>query len=236
MKVLDVKNLEAGYGRIKVLHGISLSVEEGTVSVLLGANGAGKTTTLRAISGLIKSKGNILLDDKEMSGMRADVIARSGVAHAAEGRGTFTDLTVEENLRVGAFRRQDKKEIMLDMEQMYELFPRLLERRHQKAGSLSGGEQQMLAVGRALMLRPRVLLLDEPSLGLAPVIINGLFATLSRINKELGTTMLIVEQNANLALEIANYAYVLESGKISLEGPAQKIAAHDGVRAAYLGD
>ena len=236
MKVLDVKNLEAGYGRIKVLHGISLSVEEGTISVLLGANGAGKTTTLRAISGLIKSKGNILLDDKDMSGMRADVIARTGVAHAAEGRGTFTDLTVEENLRVGAFRRQDKKEIALDMEQMYELFPRLLERRHQKAGSLSGGEQQMLAVGRALMLRPRVLLLDEPSLGLAPVIINGLFATLGRINKELGTTMLIVEQNANLALEIANYAYVLESGKISLEGPAQEIAAHDGVRAAYLGD
>lgn len=236
MKVLDVKNLEAGYGRIKVLHGISLSVEEGTVSVLLGANGAGKTTTLRAISGLIKSKGNILLDGKEMSGMRADVIARSGVAHAAEGRGTFTDLTVEENLRVGAFRRQDKKEIALDMEQMYELFPRLLERRHQKAGSLSGGEQQMLAVGRALMLRPRVLLLDEPSLGLAPVIISGLFATLSRINKEMGTTMLIVEQNANLALEIAHYAYVLESGKISLQGPAREIAEHDGVRAAYLGD
>ncbi len=236
MKVLNVKNLEAGYGRIKVLHGISLSVEEGTISVLLGANGAGKTTTLRAISGLIKSKGNILLDDKEMSGMRADVIARSGVAHAAEGRGTFTDLTVEENLKVGAFRRQDKKEIALDMEQMYELFPRLRERRHQKAGSLSGGEQQMLAVGRALMLRPRVLLLDEPSLGLAPVIINGLFATLGRINKELGTTMLIVEQNANLALEIAHYAYVLESGKISLEGPAQEIAEHDGVRAAYLGD
>ena len=229
MKVLDVKNLEAGYGRIKVLHGISLSVDEGAVSVLLGANGAGKTTTLRAISGLVKSKGNILLDGKEMSGMRADVIARTGVAHAAEGRGTFTDLTVEENLRVGAFRRTDKKEIALDMEQMYE-------RRHQKAGNLSGGEQQMLAVGRALMLRPRVLLLDEPSLGLAPVIVNGLFATLSRINKELGTTMLIVEQNANLALEIATYAYVLESGKISLEGPAQEIAAHDGVRAAYLGD
>ena len=236
MKVLDVKNLEAGYGRIKVLHGISLSVDEGAVSVLLGANGAGKTTTLRAISGLVKSKGNILLDGKEMSGMRADVIARTGVAHAAEGRGTFTDLTVEENLRVGAFRRTDKKEIALDMEQMYELFPRLLERRHQKAGNLSGGEQQMLAVGRALMLRPRVLLLDEPSLGLAPVIVNGLFATLSRINKELGTTMLIVEQNANLALEIATYAYVLESGKISLEGPAQEIAAPDGVRAAYLGD
>ena len=236
MKVLDVKNLEAGYGRIKVLHGISLSVEEGTISVLLGANGAGKTTTLRAISGLLKSKGNILLDDKEISGMRADMIARAGVAHAAEGRGTFTDLTVEDNLRVGAFRRQDKKEIASDMERMYDLFPRLRERKHQKAGSLSGGEQQMLAVGRALMLRPRVLLLDEPSLGLAPVIINGLFATLSRVNKEFGTTMLIVEQNANLALEIANYAYVLESGKISLQGPAHEIAAHDGVRAAYLGD
>ncbi len=236
MKVLDVKNLEAGYGRIKVLHGISLSVEEGTISVLLGANGAGKTTTLRAISGLLKSKGNILLDDKEIGGMRADMIARAGVAHAAEGRGTFTDLTVEDNLRVGAFRRQDKKEIASDMERMYDLFPRLRERKHQKAGSLSGGEQQMLAVGRALMLRPRVLLLDEPSLGLAPVIINGLFATLSRVNKEFGTTMLIVEQNANLALEIANYAYVLESGKISLQGPAHEIAAHDGVRAAYLGD
>ncbi|MFM7012770.1 MAG: ABC transporter ATP-binding protein [Betaproteobacteria bacterium] len=236
MKVLDVKNLEAGYGRIKVLHGISLSVEEGTISVLLGANGAGKTTTLRAISGLLKGQGNILLDGKEINGMRADVIARAGVAHAAEGRGTFTDLTVEDNLRVGAFRRQDKKEIELDMERMYDLFPRLLERRAQKAGSLSGGEQQMLAVGRALMLRPRVLLLDEPSLGLAPVIINGLFATLSRVNKEFGTTMLIVEQNANLALEIAHYAYVLESGKISLEGPAHEIAAHDGVRAAYLGD
>ncbi len=236
MKVLDVKNLEAGYGRIKVLHGISLSVEEGTISVLLGANGAGKTTTLRAISGLLKGQGNILLDGKEINGMRADVIARAGVAHAAEGRGTFTDLTVEDNLRVGAFRRQDKEEIELDMERMYDLFPRLLERRAQKAGSLSGGEQQMLAVGRALMLRPRVLLLDEPSLGLAPVIINGLFATLSRVNKEFGTTMLIVEQNANLALEIAHYAYVLESGKISLEGPAHEIAAHDGVRAAYLGD
>lgn len=236
MKVLEVKSLEAGYGRIKVLHGISLSVDEGNVAVLLGANGAGKTTTLRAISGLIKSQGSVLLDGKETNGIRSDVIARSGVAHAAEGRGTFTDLTVEENLKVGAFRRTNKKEIADDLEQMYELFPRLLERRHQKAGSLSGGEQQMLAVGRALMLRPRVLLLDEPSLGLAPVIINGLFDTLGRINRELGTTMLIVEQNANLALEIANYAYVLESGKITLHGPAAEIASNDGVRAAYLGD
>lgn len=236
MKVLQIDNLVAGYGRIRVLHGISISVEEGSIAVLLGANGAGKTTTLRAVSGLIKSEGSVRLDDREMRGQTADNVARLGVAHAAEGRGTFTDLTVEENLRVGAFRRTDKGGITDDLEQMYELFPRLRERRAQKAGSLSGGEQQMLAVGRALMLRPRVLLLDEPSLGLAPVIINGLFDTLGRVNKELGTSMLIVEQNANLALQIADYAYVLESGTISLHGPAAEIAAHDGVRAAYLGD
>ncbi len=236
MKVLQIDNLTAGYGRIRVLHGISISVEEGTVGVLLGANGAGKTTTLRAISGLVKSEGSVLLDGKELQGMAPDGIARLGVAHAAEGRGTFTDLTVEENLRVGAFRRKDKAEIATDMEQMYALFPRLRERKTQKAGSLSGGEQQMLAVGRALMLRPRVLLLDEPSLGLAPVIMNDLFDTLARVNREMGTTMLIVEQNANLALQIADYAYVLESGVISLQGLAQEIASHDGIRAAYLGD
>ena len=236
MKVLQIDNLTAGYGRIRVLHGISISVEEGTVGVLLGANGAGKTTTLRAISGLVKSEGSVLLDGKELQGMAPDGIARLGVAHAAEGRGTFTDLTVEENLRVGAFRRKDKAEIATDMEQMYALFPRLRERKTHKAGSLSGGEQQMLAVGRALMLRPRVLLLDEPSLGLAPVIMNDLFDTLARVNREMGTTMLIVEQNANLALQIADYAYVLESGVISLQGPAQEIASHDGIRAAYLGD
>ncbi len=236
MKVLQIDNLTAGYGRIRVLHGISISVEEGTVGVLLGANGAGKTTTLRAISGLVKSEGSVLLDGKQLQGMAPDGIARLGVAHAAEGRGTFTDLTVEENLRVGAFRRKDKAEIATDMEQMYALFPRLRERKTQKAGSLSGGEQQMLAVGRALMLRPRVLLLDEPSLGLAPVIMNDLFDTLARVNREMGTTMLIVEQNANLALQIADYAYVLESGVISLQGLAQEIASHDGIRAAYLGD
>lgn len=235
MNVLQIDKLVAGYGRIRVLHKISISVEEGSVAVLLGANGAGKTTTLRAISGLVKSEGSIFLDGKELRGQSPDTIARLGVAHAAEGRGTFTDLTVEENLRVGAYRRTDKTGIATDMEQMYDLFPRLRERRAQKAGSLSGGEQQMLAVGRALMLRPRVLLLDEPSLGLAPVIINDLFDTLSRVNKEMGTTMLIVEQNANLALQIADYAYVLESGVMSLHGPAHEVASHDGVRAAYLG-
>ncbi|MDN4016417.1 ABC transporter ATP-binding protein [Zwartia panacis] len=234
--VLEVNNLKAGYGRISVLQGISLAVKDGSIAVLLGANGAGKTTTLRAISGLLKSEGEILLDEQDINGKSADSIARMGVAHAAEGRGTFTDLTVEENLRVGAFRRKDKAEISLDLEKMYGLFPRLRERRAQKAGSLSGGEQQMLAVGRALMLRPRVMLLDEPSLGLAPVIINTLFETFSHVNRELGVSMLIVEQNANLALQIAHDAYVLESGSITLSGPAKEIASLDGIRAAYLGD
>ena len=234
-KVLEIQNLKAGYGRISVLHGISIAVKEGSIAVLLGANGAGKTTTLRAISGLLKGEGNILLDGNEINGQSADRIARMGVAHAAEGRGTFTDLTVEENLRVGAFRRKDKAEIAVDLEKMYGLFPRLRERRGQKAGNLSGGEQQMLAVGRALMLRPRVMLLDEPSLGLAPVIINSLFETFSRVNQELGVSMLIVEQNANLALQIAHDAYVLESGSITLSGPASEIASLDGIRAAYLG-
>lgn len=235
MKVLEISDLVAGYGRIRVIHGISFSVEEKSVAVLLGANGAGKTTTLRAISGMVKYTGRVLLDGKELRGLGPDGIARLGVAHSAQGRGTFADLTVEENLRIGAFRRQDKLEIAVDMEQMYDLFPRLRERRQQKAGSLSGGEQQMLAVGRALMLRPRVLLLDEPSLGLAPVIIDDLYVTLRRVNEELGITMLIVEQNANLALEIANHAYVLESGTMSLSGAASEIASQDGIRAAYLG-
>lgn len=234
--VLEVNNLKAGYGRISVLQGISLAVKDGSIAVLLGANGAGKTTTLRAISGLLKSEGEILLDGQDINGKSADSIARMGVAHAAEGRGTFTDLTVEDNLRVGAFRRKDKAEISVDLEKMYDLFPRLRERRAQKAGSLSGGEQQMLAVGRALMLRPRVMLLDEPSLGLAPVIINTLFETFSHVNRELGVSMLIVEQNANLALQIAHDAYVLESGSITLSGPAKEIASLDGIRAAYLGD
>lgn len=235
MKVLEISDLVAGYGRIRVLHGISFSVEEKSVAVLLGANGAGKTTTLRAISGMVKFKGRVLLDGKELRGLGPDGIARLGIAHGAEGRGTFADLTVEENLLVGAYRRHDKREIAADMEQMYDLFPRLRERRQQKAGSLSGGEQQMLAVGRALMLRPRVLLLDEPSLGLAPVIIDDLYGTLRRVNEELGTTMLIVEQNANLALEIADHAYVLASGTMSLSGPASEIASQDDIRAAYLG-
>jgi len=236
VKVLEISDLSAGYGRIPVLHGISLAVEEGSVAVLLGANGAGKTTTLRAISGMVKFTGSIKLDGRELGGNSPDQIARLGVAHGVEGRGTFTDLTVEENLKVGAFRRKDKAGILADIEQIYALFPRLRERYRQKAGSLSGGEQQMLSVGRALMLKPRVMLLDEPSLGLAPVIIDTLFEALRRINGELGTAMLIVEQNANLALQIADHAYVLETGSIVVSGPAAEVASQDSVRAAYLGN
>jgi branched-chain amino acid transport system ATP-binding protein len=235
VSVLEIKGVSAGYGRIPVLHRISLTVEEKSIAVLLGANGAGKTTTLRAISGMVKYTGQILLDGKELKGLSPDQIARRGVAHGVQGRGTFVDLTVEDNLMVGAFRRRDNAEIAADVEQMYALFPRLRERRKQKAGSLSGGEQQMLAVGRALMLKPRVMLLDEPSLGLAPVIIDALYDALQSVNHSLGTAMLIVEQNANLALEIANDAYVLETGSMVLSGTAREVAANDGVRAAYLG-
>jgi branched-chain amino acid transport system ATP-binding protein len=236
VNVLEINGVSAGYGRIPVLHDVSLAVGEKSVAVLLGANGAGKTTTLRAISGMIKYSGQILLDGRDLKGLGPDQIARLGIAHGVQGRGTFSDLTVEDNLAVGAFRRRDKAEIAADIEEMYTLFPRLRERRKQKAGSLSGGEQQMLSVGRALMLKPRVMLLDEPSLGLAPVIIDDLYEALSRVNRSQGVAMLIVEQNANLALEIANDAYVLETGSMVLSGTAQEVSENDGVRAAYLGN
>lgn len=235
MKLLEIKNLHAGYGRTNVLHGISFSVEDGSIAVLLGANGAGKTTTLRAISGLTRTEGEIALDGESILGMSPDRIARRGVAHCVQGRGTFTDLTVAENLQIGAFRRNDRNTVRADQEHMFDLFPRLRERAQQKAGSLSGGEQQMLAVARALMLRPRLLLLDEPSLGLAPVIVNGLYEALHRINNEMAVNMLIVEQNANLALELARSAYVLEAGEIVFSGSAREIASHENIRAAYLG-
>lgn len=236
MNVLEVSGLDAGYGKNRVLHGISLVVRRGCVVVLLGANGAGKTTTLRAISGLIAATGSVKLDGTEIRSLAPDKIARLGLAHAAEGRGTFVDLTVEDNLRVGAFRRSDASGIEADLHKVLDIFPRLRERFDQKAGNLSGGEQQMLAVGRALMLGPKVMLLDEPSLGLAPVVTQSLYQTLGRINKEMRISMLIVEQNAHIALGIADHAYVLESGAISLQGSADEIARHDGVRAAYLGD
>jgi branched-chain amino acid transport system ATP-binding protein len=233
--MLQVTGLDAGYGPIQVLRGVELRVDEGEVVVLLGANGAGKTTTIRAICQMIDSKGSVNLCGTELIGMRPEQMAGLGIAHVPQGRGTFPELTVEENLQVGAYVRTDRAEIRNDIDRSYSLFPRLGERRTQVAGNLSGGEQQMLAVARALMSRPRLLLLDEPSLGLAPLIIQSLFARFDELNEQEGVTMLVVEQNANLALDIADRAYVIESGRIVLSGSAAELRANDAVRRAYLG-
>jgi branched-chain amino acid transport system ATP-binding protein len=216
-----------------VLHGVSFTVEEGQIVSILGPNGAGKTTTLRAVSGTVETTGRIVLDGRDIRGWAPDRIARQGIAHVPEGRGTFTELTVGENLLVGGYTR--KGGVREDIERCYEWFPRLGERRTQHAGSLSGGEQQMLAVSRALMLRPRLLLLDEPSLGLAPLLTRELFGILEGIARDEGITVLIVEQNANLVLKFADYAYVLEAGRIVLSGEAGEIQADEGVRRSYLG-
>ena len=234
--LLAVNNVEVIYDHvILVLRGVSLSVPEGGVVALLGANGAGKTTTLRALAGMVRTGGDIRFDGKRISGWATEDIVRLGVAHVPEGRGTFVRLTVEENLQLGAMTRHGRAEIAADIERVYTQFPRLKERRQQQAGTLSGGEQQMLAVGRALMLRPRLLLLDEPSFGLAPLIVEELFAILRRVSEETRVAMLIVEQNAALALELAEHAYVLETGRIVLDGPAAEIGADEGVRRSYLG-
>jgi branched-chain amino acid transport system ATP-binding protein len=233
--MLQVAGLDAGYGPIRVLREVDLHVDEGEIVVLLGANGAGKTTTIRAICQMIDSKGSVNMCGAELVGMRPEKMAGLGIAHVPQGRGTFPELTVEENLNVGAYVRKDRTEIRGDIDRSYALFPRLGERRAQLAGSLSGGEQQMLAVARALMSRPRLLLLDEPSLGLAPLVIQGLFNRFSELNQEDGVTMFIVEQNANLALDIATRAYVLEAGRIVLSGSAAELRANDAVRRAYLG-
>jgi branched-chain amino acid transport system ATP-binding protein len=235
MSLLEVNNLVAGYGMVQVLNGISLSVEDGEVAVVLGANGAGKTTTLRALTGMIKTSGSVLFEGEEMVGKKTDQIVRRRIAHVPQGRGTVAQMDVDENLDLGAYIRTDKAGIAADRQKMFELFPRLAERRKQSAGSLSGGEQQMLAIARALMMSPRLLLLDEPSLGLAPLIIRSVFDTLRQINTEFGTTMLVVEQNANLALSIAKTAFVLETGDIVAGGSAEQIAADDTIRKAYLG-
>ena len=234
MSLLEVSELSAGYGQGLVLHGVSFTVEEGQIASILGPNGAGKTTTLRAICGMVETHGRIAFAGDDLRGRSPDQVSRRGVAHVPEGRGTFTELTVEENLLVGAYTRRDK-EVRADIAQCYEWFPRLGERRTQHAGSLSGGEQQMLAVARAMMQRPKLLLLDEPSLGLAPLVTRELFAILERIAREQGMTVLIVEQNANLVLKFADYAYVLESGRISLDGPASEVMADEGVKRSYLG-
>jgi branched-chain amino acid transport system ATP-binding protein len=233
--MLEVSGLDAGYGPIQVLRGVDLHVDEGEVVVLLGANGAGKTTTIRAICQMVDSKGSVSMCGAELVGMRPEKMAGFGIAQVPQGRGTFPELTVEENLQVGAYVRKDRAQIRSDIDRAYALFPRLGERRTQAAGSLSGGEQQMLAVARALMSRPRLLLLDEPSLGLAPLIIKNLFARFSELNEQEGVTMFIVEQNANLALDIADRAYVLEAGRIVLSGSAAELRTNDAVRRAYLG-
>ena len=231
---LEVRGLKAAYGNIQVLHGIDFSVSEGQIAVILGANGAGKTTTLRALCAMVSTEGSIRLAGEELAGHRTADIVRRGVAHVPQGRGTFPDLSVEENMWAGGFVRRDG-EVRADIERWYETFPVLGERRNQAAGSLSGGEQQMLAIARALMLRPSLLLLDEPSLGLAPMITRSLFEQLTAINADAGTTMLVVEQNATLALGVADQAYVLEAGEVALSGPADELAADDNVRRAYLG-
>ncbi len=232
--VLDVKDLRGGYGAIQVLHGLDFHVGDGEVVVILGANGAGKTTTLRAISGMIERTGSITLRGEDIGSTKAPDIVRKGVAHVPQGRGTLPELSVEDNLLVGAYIRSDD-EVEADMEQWYDVYPVLRERKNQRAGSLSGGEQQMLAVARALMSRPSLLLLDEPSLGLAPIIVSDLFERFAEINKETGTTMLVVEQNAQLALGIADRGYVLESGTIFTQGPADELINDDAIRKAYLG-
>ena len=235
MSLLSIDGLTGGYGPIRVLHGLSFAVEDGEVAVILGANGAGKTTTLRAISGLLgKVGGSIHFDGTDISRRSTPEIARAGIAHVPQGRGTFTDLTVDENLRLGAIARKDPG-VAADLDMCFELFPRLHERRTQAAGSMSGGEQQMLAIARALMSRPRLLLLDEPSLGLAPLITREVFDRLGEINRSQGLAMLVVEQNATLALGIATRGYVLETGTIVAEGDAQSLMADASVRKAYLG-
>lgn len=232
--VLEVRNLTGGYGPVQVLRGIDFDVRQGEVVVILGANGAGKTTTLRAVSGMINTSGSVKLMGSEIIDAKPADIVRLGVAHVPQGRGTFPELSVEENLRVGAYARSDG-EVGDDMARWFETYPVLYERRNQAAGSLSGGEQQMLAVSRALMSRPDLLLLDEPSLGLAPLIVEDLFERFAALNRENGTTLLVVEQNAALALGIADRGYVLEAGEIAVEGPADELINDDAIRRAYLG-
>jgi branched-chain amino acid transport system ATP-binding protein len=235
MAFLEVANLEAFYGPIQALRGISFSLEKGGITTILGANGAGKTTTLRSICGMVKTGGDIIFNGQSIARKKTESIVRHGVAHVPEGRGTFVRVSAEENLKLGAYSRRDAKGVAEDMERVYGYFPRLKERRHQQAGTLSGGEQQMLAVGRALMLRPRLMLLDEPSFGLAPLIVQELFEILRVINQEQGVSMLLVEQNATLALELADHAYLLETGRVVISGTAEEISADKAIRKSYLG-
>ena len=232
--MLKATDLHARYGAVEVLRGLDFEVPDGNVVVILGANGAGKTTTLRALCNMCTTTGTVTMEGDDISRAKTADIVRRGVAHVPQGRGTFPELSVMDNLKIGAYTRKDN-EVNADVDRWFEIFPRLEERRGQLAGSLSGGEQQMLAVARALMCRPRLLLLDEPSLGLAPLIIEDLFERFAQLNKETGLTMLLVEQNANLALDMADYGYVIESGEIALHGPAEELKNDPAVQEAYLG-
>ena len=233
--LLQARGLRAFYGAAEALHGVDIEVASGGVTALLGANGAGKTTLLRAVGGAVRREGEVWLGGERLPAQGAEEVARSGVAHVPEGRGTFTELTVEENLRLGAYRRRDRAGVRADFERVYGYFPRLADRRRQQAGALSGGEQQMLAIGRALMLRPRLMLLDEPSFGLAPLVVADIFRILLQINRNDGVGLLLAEQNAGLALDLADRAYLLETGRVAAAGTAEALRADAGVRRAYLG-
>ena len=235
MALLEVSALHASYGYTRVLHGVDFALEKGSITALLGANGAGKTTTLRAVCAMVKTQGEIRLGGESIARLRTEDIVRRGVAHVPDGRGTFAQLTTEENLRLGAYTRRDRAAAEADLERVYGYFPRLRERRQQQAGTLSGGEQQMLAISRALMLSPKLMLLDEPSFGLAPLLVRELFDILRRINERERVSMLLVEQNAAMALELADSAYLLETGRVVLAGSSSELKRDDSVRKAYLG-
>jgi branched-chain amino acid transport system ATP-binding protein len=235
MAFLEAKSLHAAYGQTRVLHGISFAMEEGTITALLGANGAGKTTTLRALCGMVRTEGEVRFGGQRIDGRATEDIVRLGIAHVPDGRGTFVNLTTEENLRLGAYTRKDRSAVEEDLQRVYGYFPRLKERRLQQAGTLSGGEQQMLAVSRALMLKPKLMLLDEPSFGLAPLIVRELFAILRTVNERERVSMLVVEQNASMALDLSDHAYLIETGRVVLSGTAEEIKKNDAVRRSYLG-
>jgi branched-chain amino acid transport system ATP-binding protein len=235
MAFLETSGLRASYGLTRVLHGIDFGMEEGTITTLLGANGAGKTTTLRALCGMVRTEGEIRFGGQRIDGRATEDIVRLGIAHVPDGRGTFANLTVEENLRLGAYTRKDRHAVEADLERMYGYFPRLKERHAQQAGTLSGGEQQMLAVSRALMLRPKLMLLDEPSFGLAPLIVRELFGILRAVSEKEKVSMLVVEQNAAMALDLADHAYLIETGRVVLSGTSDVIKNDDAVRRSYLG-
>jgi branched-chain amino acid transport system ATP-binding protein len=233
--LLEARKLTAGYGQTRVLHGMDFAIEKGSITALLGANGAGKTTTLRSLCAMVKTQGEVSFEGRRIEAMATEDIVRLGVAHVPDGRGTFLNLSTEENLRLGGYTRRDRKAVEADIERVFGYFPRLRERRAQQAGTLSGGEQQMLAVSRALMLKPKLMLLDEPSFGLAPLLVRELFSILRDIREREGVSMMLVEQNAAMALDLADHAYLIETGRVVLQGSSQELKNNDSVRRSYLG-